>query len=359
MQNNRQTISACLVVYNEEKVIRQCLDSIKDLVDEIIVVHDGECVDKTFEIAREYTDKVFVREHLVLNEPHLVFAFKQAQGEWLLRLDADEFFDTADHDKIRQLLASSEINNGYTFNWELWDGKQIVTFKGLQKSCFFRKKNFHYIGVSQYVGEVDKGFKKAEIVLHHRPKYNNVFGKEVMNKAKKWVPIYAKYFFPELVTYECFNTTPDKWINYANKVTKHPLIYLMFYPLKTFLAQLKNGLWASPVGRRVALQHYIIYTSLYWQIWQIKRKIKPSAFFSTMKEILKKLYKYWMKFAHVLGTINGFIILFFFYVVIIGLYAFAQKTIRLIFGLKKQAKGSFWKQKEELGEGLDHLKYQF
>ena len=47
MQNDRQTISACLVVYNEEKVIRQCLDSIKGFVDEIILVHDGQCTDKT------------------------------------------------------------------------------------------------------------------------------------------------------------------------------------------------------------------------------------------------------------------------------------------------------------------------
>src|SRR3989338_6326807 len=145
MENNRQTISACVVVYNEEKVIQRCLDSIKDLVDEIIVVHDGQCADRTLEIVKRYTDKVFIREHVGVMDAHLVFAFEQAQGEWLLRIDADEFFDVADHNKIRLLLASSEANNGYTFNWELWDGKQTVSLKGLQKTCFFRRKNFHYI----------------------------------------------------------------------------------------------------------------------------------------------------------------------------------------------------------------------
>lgn len=78
-----------------------------------------------------------------------------------------------------------------------------------------------------------------------------------------------------------------------------------------------------------------------------------------MKEILKKLYKYWMKFAHILGTINGFIILFIFYFVIIGLYALAQKSIMAFVGLKKQTRGSFWNQKTELGEGLGHLRNQF
>ena len=43
----KNTISACLVVHNEEKLIGRCLESIKNLVDEIIVVHDGPCQDKT------------------------------------------------------------------------------------------------------------------------------------------------------------------------------------------------------------------------------------------------------------------------------------------------------------------------
>ena len=274
MENNRQTISACLVVYNEEKLIRQCLDSIKDLVDEIIVVHDGKCTDKTLEIAKEYTDKIFVREYVVGMEAHLAFAFKQARGEWLLRFDADEFFDIADHDKIRRLLASSEVNNGYIFNWEMWDGKQTVSLKGLQKSCFFRRKNFHYIGVPQEVGSVDGGFKKVEIFLHHRPKYNNTSWKEFIRKAKKGIPIYARYFFPELVKYECFNATTDKWIDYANKITKHPLFYLVVYPLKTSLAQFRNGLWTSWVGLNIVCQMYVYYFCLHWRIWQIKRKIK-------------------------------------------------------------------------------------
>ena len=274
MQNGTQTISACLVVYNEEKVVRQCLDSIKDFVDEIIVVHDGQCADKTLEIAKEYTDKIFIREHVGVMEAHLAFAFKQAKSEWLLRIDADEFFDIADHDKIRQLLASPEASNGYTLNWELWDGKQVVSFKGLQKSCFYRKNNFHYIGVPQEVGDVDGGFKKAEICLHHRPKYNNTSWKEFIRKATKWIPIHVKYFFPELVKYECFNTTPDRWTNYANQVTKRPLYYLIVFPLKTFLGQLKNGLWTSRIGLKIVCQQYVCYFWLYWQIWRMKKKFK-------------------------------------------------------------------------------------
>ena len=78
-----------------------------------------------------------------------------------------------------------------------------------------------------------------------------------------------------------------------------------------------------------------------------------------MKEILKKLYKYWMKFARILGTINGFIILFVFYFIIIGLYAFVRKILQLVSGFKKQNADSYWQKKQEPGEGLENLKYQF
>lgn len=78
-----------------------------------------------------------------------------------------------------------------------------------------------------------------------------------------------------------------------------------------------------------------------------------------MKNLLKVLYKYWMKFAHVLATINGFIILFLFYLVIIGLYALPYKMVMLFLRKKQVAHATFWKEKEDPGEGMEHLTYQF
>jgi len=82
-------LSICLVVYNEEKMIRRCLESIKNLADEIIIVLDGESQDKTEAICREYTDKIFIRKHIGFSDPHLPFAFEQAKGDWIMRIDAD------------------------------------------------------------------------------------------------------------------------------------------------------------------------------------------------------------------------------------------------------------------------------
>ncbi len=52
------TISLCMIVKNEKNVLSRCLDSIKNAVDEIIIVDTGS-TDTTKEIAEKYTDKIF------------------------------------------------------------------------------------------------------------------------------------------------------------------------------------------------------------------------------------------------------------------------------------------------------------
>ena len=47
------TISLCMIVKNEEKVLKRCLDSVRDLVDEMIIVDTGS-TDRTKEIAASY-----------------------------------------------------------------------------------------------------------------------------------------------------------------------------------------------------------------------------------------------------------------------------------------------------------------
>lgn len=83
-------ISVVISAYNEEKKIKDCLESLKNLADEIIFV-DNSSQDKTQQIAKKYTDKIFT----VPNDPVMLnknknFGFTKATGEWIISLDADE-----------------------------------------------------------------------------------------------------------------------------------------------------------------------------------------------------------------------------------------------------------------------------
>jgi glycosyltransferase involved in cell wall biosynthesis len=275
MEHVRSKISACLVVYNEDKVIDRCLASICNLVDEIILVHDGECSDRTLEIAKKYTDKIFVQPHIGEAEPHRAFTFLQASGDWILQIDADEFLDIETHSQIRKMVGEPDINvDAYSFQWELWNGNQPVHIPGFYKMCLFKKKNFFYCGVPHQAGGVKGKIQKVDLFLRHRPAYNNTAWKEFLRKAKKWVPVHAKYFFPQLVQYNCFNTTADAWLAYAAHVRKHPILHLFYYPAKTSLAQLKNGMVKSWAGWNSAAQQFVYYSYLFIVVLMMKSKIK-------------------------------------------------------------------------------------
>lgn len=82
-----QKLSVFIVTKNEEVDIKQCLESVK-WAHEIVVV-DSNSTDKTVEIAKEYTDKVFLREWEGYSKQKN-FALEKCTGDWVLNIDADE-----------------------------------------------------------------------------------------------------------------------------------------------------------------------------------------------------------------------------------------------------------------------------
>lgn len=266
-------ISACLVVFNEENLIERCLKSIAPLVDEIIIVHDGPCTDRTLEIAANYTDKIFIQPHIGIAEPHRSFSFAQANGPWILQIDADEYVDTEAHQTIKKLLQENSAE-AYYFQWELWDGVQAISFKGLQKLVLFKKSAITFQGLPQKEVSVNGRKEKVSLTMHHRPRNENVSWKSANEKRRYWLQAHVPYYLPELVTYECFQTTSDSWVAYVRRVRQHPWLFIAWYPLKNFLGQLKNGLWTSRVGISLALQQYVYYVILYWKVMKKAKELR-------------------------------------------------------------------------------------
>ena len=98
---NRFKISACYIVKNEEKTLPRSIDSLKSAVDEIIVVDTGS-TDKTIEIAERYNAKVIKTTWQDDFSAPRNLAIDNASGDWIIFLDADEFF--AYPDKVRSAI---------------------------------------------------------------------------------------------------------------------------------------------------------------------------------------------------------------------------------------------------------------
>ena len=85
-------ISGCMIVKNEEKLIRTSLESLNLICDEIIVIDTGS-TDQTVEIAQEMKAEVYHFQWINDFSAAKNFAKEKASGDWIIFLDADEYFD--------------------------------------------------------------------------------------------------------------------------------------------------------------------------------------------------------------------------------------------------------------------------
>lgn len=104
-------LSVVLAVYNEEENLRTCLESIKDLADEFVVV-DGGSQDKTIKIAEEFGARIIRADNLPNFHINKNKAIDAALGEWILQLDADEMVTKELKNEIRQVISKDDCD-GY------------------------------------------------------------------------------------------------------------------------------------------------------------------------------------------------------------------------------------------------------
>jgi len=161
MRSGYMKISACVITKNEEQNIGVCLESLKGIVHEIIVVDTGS-TDQTATIASNYGAVVYNYEWQNDFAAAKNYAIDQAQGEWIIFLDADEYLS----DEARQ-------------SFELYMKK------------IYANKNFDAVAVR--IINIDKDEADKELssfvtvrIFRNRPnlKYKNAIHEELVNLDK-------------------------------------------------------------------------------------------------------------------------------------------------------------------------------
>lgn len=103
-------LSVTMITLNEEVNIRRTLESVQ-WADEIVVLDSGS-TDRTVEICREFTDKVYHQDWLGFGRQKNA-AIDKANGDWILSLDADEPVEPELAAEIREIIGSPGANEGY------------------------------------------------------------------------------------------------------------------------------------------------------------------------------------------------------------------------------------------------------
>ncbi len=264
-------ISACLVVYNEEELIARCLESIKGVVDEIIVVHDGKCQDHTLEIARQYGAKIFIQNHVGGAEEHRPFSFVQAANNWILQIDADEFLSDELRAKLSSLVTDSSVS-AYELLWPLWNGQREIKTPWPYKRCIFRKDKISFLGILQYVVEVEGAVKKVNLKLHHRPAYNNFSFSSFLKKQLPWARLQASYYLQDFSQIKKFNYSGTDWPQVIKWRQKFPLLLIPFEFLSASFKNIFSGAGrAGLLGLRISLRAGIYRAFVNYYLYKQKK----------------------------------------------------------------------------------------
>ena len=109
------SLSVIIIAKNEADRIERCLQSVAPIADEIVVLDSGS-EDQTVEIARKYTDKVYVTDWPGYG-PQKQRALEKATLDWVLSMDADEALTPELRDEIDAILSGNPPEVGFKLPW--------------------------------------------------------------------------------------------------------------------------------------------------------------------------------------------------------------------------------------------------
>jgi len=210
-------VSVAVIVKNEERNITDCLKS-AEWADEIVVV-DDESSDKTVELARQFTDKIFKRK-MDIEGLHRNYAYSVCSNEWVLSLDADERVTpelAAEIGEIIKKEKDSPEHAAYGIPIKTYIGKRWAKYAGwypAPKIRLFKKGKFKYDEISKVHPRVfiegTNGFLKGDII-HYAYKGLDDFlrntNEQTTLQAIEWHKQGKKFSF-----FKLFRTTIDRFV---------------------------------------------------------------------------------------------------------------------------------------------------
>ncbi|WP_353095388.1 glycosyltransferase [Tissierella praeacuta] len=214
------TISLCMIVKNEEDVIARCLDSVKDIIDEIIIVDTGSN-DNTKEIVKGYTDKVFDFKWIDDFSAARNYSFSKATKDFILWLDADDVILEKDREKFKQFkkeldhkvdVVMMKYNVGF-------DEEGNVNFSYFRERLVKRTNNYRWNEpVHEYL-ELGGNIINSDICITHKKERIDVPGRNLaiyektIKSGTNLTPRGLYYYARELFYNERYNDA----IKYFNK----------------------------------------------------------------------------------------------------------------------------------------------
>ena len=210
-----------MIVKNEEKVLARCLNSVKELVDEIIIIDTGS-TDSTKEIAKEFTEKVFDFNWINDFSSARNFSFSKATMDYILWLDADDIILLDDQIKFKYLkqnlnpavdVVMMKYNVGFDENGN-------ITFSYFRERLLKRINSYCWSEPVHEFLQLSGNVNNSDICITHKKEKDSDPGRRnieiyenILSSGNDLSSRGMYYYARELFSYEKY----DKAIEYFNK----------------------------------------------------------------------------------------------------------------------------------------------
>lgn len=199
------SLSICMIVKNEEDVIGRCLECVKDIADEIIIVDTGS-TDKTKEIAKEYTDKLYDFPWINDFSAARNHSFSHATMDYIMWLDADDVIEEQNRKVIKDLMKSlnSDVDM-IKMKYDVgFDENGKTTFSYFRERIFKRSMDYRWEGEIHEVICPRGNIIYSEIAICHKkmrpnePQRNLKIFQQMLEQGKTLGPRQKFYYAREL-----------------------------------------------------------------------------------------------------------------------------------------------------------------
>ena len=223
------SIGLCMIVKNEEAVLRRILTPMSKLVDKIYICDTGS-VDKTKEIAREFTDEVY--DFLWKDDFSAArnFITEKADTDYWMWLDADDVITPENQEKLLRLKESMDSDTDvvmmdYAVGFDEWEH---VTFSYYRERIMKTSRNFRWQGRVHETVVPAGNILYSDVVIEHRKikageSFRNLhIYEQMIDSGEKMEPRHFFYYGRELFYHKQYEYAililkkfleePDGWI---------------------------------------------------------------------------------------------------------------------------------------------------
>ncbi len=193
---HKGSLCLCMIAKDEEAFLKKCIESVRDIVDEIVVVDTGSA-DNTAKLARELGADVYPytwEDSFALARN---YAMSKAKSDWLLLLDADERLERADHEALLSFIRTTTFDGAH-LRIRNYTGSYSPDQYSLHNALRLLRNNgqyrfhgaIHEQITSEHTDNISARFTTLDVTVHHFGYLDDVVKRK--DKRKRNLPLLEK-----------------------------------------------------------------------------------------------------------------------------------------------------------------------